>query len=182
MKYWILLFIAVLYIFKGQTFGGEWPDSFLYMVSAQIVTVLIGAFLGAKIAAKFDYSDEKDKSKFYFCGFSKKFWILMTIAYNPILQFLNKLSVFYFYTASKTISGVTNWAESFGNGQVITILIIMLIPFVLLATSLKVFAIGIEAVKDKNARFGKFKIIAILIGMPLLIILIPIIRNRTWFF
>ena len=152
------------------------------MVIIQIASVLIGAFIGTKIAAKFDYSDERDKNKFFFCGLSKKFWIVMTIAYNPILQLLNKLSVFYFYTASKTISGVTNWSESFGNGQAITILMIMVIPFVLLATSLKVFAIGIEAVKDKTAKFRRFKIATILIVIPLLIVLIPIIRNRTWFF
>lgn len=182
MKYWILLFVAVFYIVRSQSLGGGWLDSFLYMVSAQIAIVLIGAFVGAKIAAKFDYSDERDKNKFFFCGLSKKFWILMTIAYNPILQLLNKLSVFYFYTASKTISGVTNWSESFGNGQAITILMIMLIPFVLLATSLKVFAIGIEAVKDKKAKFRRFKVVAILIVIPLLTVLIPIIRNRTWFF
>ena len=182
MKYWILLFIAVFYIARGQSLGGEWPDTFLYMIFGQMVIVLIGAFVGAKIAAKFDYLDERDKTKFFFYGLSKKFWILMTIAYNPILQFLNKLFVFFFYTASKTISDVTNWSDFFTKGQVIGILIILAIPFVLLATSLKVFAIGIEAVKDKTAKFRKIKIAVFLIGIPLLIILIPILRNRTWFF
>lgn len=182
MKYWILLFLAIFLIGKGEFSAGDWPDSFLCMISIQIASVLIGAFIGAKIAANFDYLDERDKTKFFFCGLSKKFLLLMTIAYNPVLQFLNKLSVFVFYTASKTISDVANWSEFFTKGQAIGILIILSIPFVLLATSLKVFAIGIEAVKDKTAKFRRFKIAAFLIAMPLLLILIPIIRNRTWFF
>lgn len=182
MKYWIALVIVGFFIIRGQFSEGDWPGSLPYMLAIQITTVLIGSFVGAKIAARFDYSDERDKSNFFFYGLSKKFWLLMTIAYNPILEFLNKLSVFAFYTASKSISDVTNWSEFFSKGYVMGVLIVVLIPFVLLAASLKLFAIGIDAVKDKKAKFRRFKIVVFLIVMPLLTVLIPIIRNRTWFF
>jgi len=182
MKYWVALLMACVFIFQGQFSEGEWPESILYILIIQVIAVLIGSFIGAKIAARFDYSDERDKTNFFFYGLSKKFWFLMTIAYNPILGFLNKLSVFAFYTASKSMSEVINWTEFFSKGYVVGVLIVVLIPFVLLATSLKLFAIGIEAVKNKKARFRRFKIVTFLIVMPLLTVLIPIIRNRTWFF
>lgn len=182
MKYGLALLMIGFFIVKGQFSEGDWPESLLYILLIQIVAVLIGSFVGTKIAARFDYSDERDKTNFFFYGLSKKFWFLMTIAYNPILGFLNKLSVFAFYTASKSISDITNWSEFFSKGYVMGVLIVVLIPFVLLATSLKLFAIGIEAVKNKQAKFRKFKIATFLIVMPLLAVLIPIIRNRTWFF
>lgn len=182
MKYWAALLLAGFFIFKGQFSEGDWPESVLYILSIQISAVLVGSFIGAKIASRFDYSDERDKTKFFFYGLSKKFWFLMTIAYNPILGFLSNLSVFAFYTASKSITDVTNWTEFFSKGYVVSVLIVVLIPFVLLATSLKLFAIGIEAVKNKRAKLRRFKIVTFLIVMPLLTILIPIIRNRTWFF
>lgn len=182
MKYWAALLLAGFFIFKGQFSEGDWPKSLLYILSIQISAVLLGSFIGAKIASRFDYSDERDKTKFFFYGLSKKFWLLMTIAYNPILGFLSNLSVFAFYTASKSITDVPNWTEFFSKGYVMGVLIVVLIPFVLLATSLKLFAIGIEAVKNKKAKLRRFKIVTFLIVMPLLTILIPIVRNRTWFF
>jgi len=182
MKYWVGIVMIGIFLSKGQFFEGDWPDSLLYMIVIQITAVLIGSFIGVKIASRFGYSAEKDKTHFFFYGMSKKFWFLMTIIYNPILGFSNKLSVFAFYTASKSMSEVTNWAEFFSKGYVVGVLIVLLIPFVLIATSLKLFAIGIEAVKNKQAKFRKFKIITFLIAMPLLTVLIPIIRNRTWFF
>ncbi|MCK5305816.1 MAG: zinc ribbon domain-containing protein [Candidatus Omnitrophica bacterium] len=182
MKYWLALLLAGLFIFKGQFFEGDWPDSLLYILIIQITAVLIGSFIGAKIAAKFDYSDKKDRTNFFFYGLSKKFWFLMTIAYNPILEFLSKLSVFAFYTGSKSITDVSNWSDFFSKGYFVGVLIVILIPFVLLAVSLKLFAIGIEAVKNKQVKFRKFKIVTFLIVMPILTVLIPIIRNRAWFF
>jgi len=182
LKYWIPLLIVGILAFTGQFGAGEWPEGLLSMIVIQLVAVLSGSFLGVKIARRFNYADKKDKTNFFFYGLSKKFWFLMTIAYNPILDFLSKLSVFAFYTSSKTISDITNWEEFFSKGYVWGILIAVLIPFVLLAVSLKLFAIGIEAVKNKQAKFRKFKIITILILVPILIVLIPILRNRTWFF
>ena len=148
----------------------------------QILAVLIGSFIGAKIASKYPYGNEKDKTKFYFYGLSKKFWFLMTVAYNPILQFISKLSVFAFYTASKSISEVKSWPEFFSTGYIWGALIVLLIPFVVFAVSLKLFSIGIKAVKDKKTTHRKLKIAPFLIVMPLLTVLIPIIRNRAWFF
>ena len=182
MKYWFALLMACFFIFSSQFSEGEWPDSLLYMLAIQITAVLIGSFIGTKIAARFDYSDERDKTNFFFYGLSKKFWVLITIAYNPILGFLSKLSVFAFYTASKSVTDVTNWSEFFSKAYFVGVLIVVLIPFVLLAVSLKLFAIGIEAVKNKQAKFRRFKIVTLLIAIPLLTVLIPIIRNRTWFF
>jgi len=182
LKYWIPLLLAGIFIITGQFNEGSWPGGLLYMLLIQIAAVLFGSFIGVKIARRFNYSDERDKTKFFFYGLSKKFWFLMTIACNPILDFLSKLSVFAFYTASKTITDITNWTDFFSKGYFVGVLIVVLIPFVLLAISLKLFAIGIEAVKNKQAKFRKFKIITFLIAMPLLIVLIPIIRNRTWFF
>lgn len=181
MKYWLALLVVAILIFQGRFSAGE-LESLYNILIIQISAVLIGSFIGAKIGSKRPYTNEKDKTHFFFYGMSKKFWFLMTIAYNPILGFLNKLSVFAFYTASKSISDVTNWSEFFSKGYVMGVLIVVLIPFVLLATSLKLFAIGIEAVKNKQAKFRRFKIVTFLIVMPLLTILIPIIRNRTWFF
>lgn len=182
MKYGLALVMIGYFAVRGQFSEGEWPESILYILAIQIIAVLLGSFIGAKIAGRFGYSDERDKTHFFFYGMSKKFWFLMTIAYNPIIGFLNKLSVFAFYTASKSMSEVTNWSEFFSKGYVMGVLIVVLIPFVLLATSLKLFVIGIEAVKNKQAEFRRFKIVTFLIVMPLLTVLIPIIRNRTWFF
>ena len=182
MKYWIVLLMACFFIFQGRFSEVEWPKLLLYILAIQIATVLVGSFIGAKIAAKVDYLDERDKNNFFFYGLSKKFWFLMTIAYNPILWFLSKLSVFAFYTASKLITDVTNWSDFFNKGSFVGVLIAVLIPFTLLAVSLKLFAIGIEAVKNKQAKLRRFKIVTLLIVMPLLTVLIPIIRNSTWFF
>ena len=185
MKYWVVLLLVCIFIFKGQfsEFSeGDWPAFLSYMLIIQITAVLIGSFIGTKIAVRFDYSDERDRAKFFFYGLSKKFWFLMTIAYNPILQFLGKLSVFAFYTASKSITEITTWPEFFSTGNFVGVMIAVLIPFVLFAISLKLFSIGIEAVKNKRTRLRKFKIFTFLIVMPLLTVLIPVIRNRTWFF
>ena len=182
MKYWFALVMVCLLVFRGQLSGGEWLEPILWILIIQIIAVLIGSFVGVKIASKHTYVNEKDRTNFFFWGLSKKFWFIITIAYNPILQFISKLFVFYFYTASKSIFEVTNWVEFFSTGYFFGVLIVLLIPFVVFAVSLKLFFIGIQAVKNKQTKFRKFKIVTFLIVMPLLTVLIPIIRNSTWFF
>ena len=124
-----LLLLGVI-AFKGQF--GQISDSpglkpLIIMLGIPIFAVLIGSYIGSKIAGRHNYSDQKDKNNFFFWGLSKKFWFLMTIAYNPILQFTSKLSVFAFYTASKSISEVAKWSEFFSKGYVWGVLIVVLI-------------------------------------------------------
>jgi len=182
MRYWLGLALVAFFIITGEDMSGDWSSEFLYMIIPQIVAVLVGSFVGAKVGSRFTYSDPRDRTNFFFWGLSKKFWVLMTVAYNPIIYFLRKLSIFAFYTASKAISEVTDWANFLSTGSFVGVLIVVAIPFVLLAVSLKLFAIGIEAVKNKQSKFRRTKIIIFLILMPILTVLIPIIRNRTWFF
>ena len=185
MKYWVGLLLICVIAFKGeinQLADNAGLDALLQMLFIQIIAVLIGSYIGIKIAAKYNYSDKKDKTNFFFWGLSKKFWVVITIAYNPVLQFISKLSVFAFYTASKSISEAENWSEFFSAGYAWGVLIVVLIPFVVFAVSLKLFSIGINAVKNKSIKFRKVKIAIFLIGIPLLTVLIPIVRNRTWFF
>ena len=182
MKYWLALVVVCILIFRGHLSGGEWLESLFHILIIQIAAVLIGSFIGVKIASKYAHVNEKDRTNFFFWGLSKKFWFLMTIAYNPILQFISKLSIFAFYTASKSVSETANLMEFFNTGLFLSVLIVVLIPFVSFAVSLKLFSIGIEAVKNKQAKLRKFKIVTFLVVIPLLTVLIPIIRNRTWFF
>ncbi len=44
------------------------------------------------------------------------------------------------------------------------------------------FYSAVEAIKNKNSKYRKLKIIGILIILPMLILIIPFIRNRAWFF
>ena len=182
MKYWSLLLIVCIFIFKGEFSPEEWFASLLHIIMIQSLVILLGSFVGTKIAAKHDYLDEKDKTGLFFCGLSKKFWFLITFAYNPIYEYLKKLLVFSFYSASKLLTEFTDLSEFFNKGGFISLLIMVLLPFVLFAISLKLFSIGIKAVKNKKAKLRKLKIIGYLIVIPLLLILIPIMRNRTWFF
>jgi len=44
------------------------------------------------------------------------------------------------------------------------------------------FLLGIEAIKNKEGRFRIIRIVAVFIVLPALIVFIPLIRNRYWFF
>ena len=111
----VLLFCLVV---KGPTyFFGEFAkhlDLRLYIIfSLQFVLTLCFSYLGSIRGERAHYFDPTDKDLCYLCGVRKKIWVLLLIAFNPVLRFLSKLTIVQIYDATDKITSMRFWKDTF---------------------------------------------------------------------
>lgn len=161
------------------------------LLSLQIPLTLYFSYLGYNYGKRSDYFDPKDKELYYFYGLPKKIWLLLFISMTPVAKFLSKLTIVQIYEVTKKISGINYWKDTFslrnifsedsamGIGGLLGHIILIFITWTIAVT---LFFIGLNAIKNKDAKLRWLIISSIFILIPSMIITIELLRNRTWFF
>jgi hypothetical protein len=167
-------------------------DMRLYiLISLQLLCTLYFSYLGFNYGLRTDYVDSKDKDLFYCYGIPKKIWILLFISFIPLSKFLSKLTIVNIYEFTKKMSSLPFWKDTFSLGNIFSgdgatglsglFGHVMLILFVW-TIAIVLFSFGLSAIKNKDTKLRWLKICCIFVLLPSMIVMIPIIRNRTWFF
>ncbi|MCX5792446.1 MAG: hypothetical protein NTY45_09605 [Elusimicrobia bacterium] len=191
------LLLVAARIIKGQTFAeanpfvlginsGEWT-----LIILQILLTFSASYFSFNFAKKTTYFNSKDQELFYFSGISKKIWVLLIIACNPVAQFLSRLTISNSYAAMNIVAKNTFWKDTFlasdslqqQNGAgMIGLLAYSGFIFFAWAISVALFSCGIKAMRDNRTNYRWLKISIVFILIPASIVFGAIFRNRTWFF
>ncbi|MGA2774933.1 MAG: hypothetical protein ABSE81_02590 [Candidatus Omnitrophota bacterium] len=189
----VILFLPFL---KGGFSFSELTDYWIaasplnkFSLISHIAATFIGAYCGYSYAKRSDFGDIRDEVNFTLWGISKRLWVLIAIATYSVFKFLLDFSIIQIYDATKFLTTRQFWLDSLiamftgDEGKGLLKIITRVFGLVMIwAIIIVAFYYAIEAIKNKNAKYRKLKIIGILIILPILILVIPIIRNRTWFF
>jgi hypothetical protein len=172
--------------------GSKSLDSSLYMlIILQVLSTLCFSYLGFNFGTRTNYVDARDKDLYYFCGMPKKVWLLLFILYIPVAKFLSKLTIVQIYDVTDKLTNINFWKDtlSFSNifsedsargitGLMGHIMVICLAWGITIA----LFSFGLSAIRNKEANHRWLKISCSFFVVPSIILIIPILRNRTWFF
>jgi len=164
-------------------------SEFYILFSLQIAGILLASYFGNK-KAKNDYYNKEANENLHIYGIKKWILLLLVISFNPIVNFLIKLTMVKLYDFTKIISSSKFWNHVFsfknifsddssGIYGLLTSLFSIVIVWVIGGY---LFYGGMYAIKDKTLKYRTLTIICIYIVIPALFTFIPIIRNSTWFF
>jgi hypothetical protein len=128
---------------------------------------------------------------FYLLSRDNYLWFLLLIAFRPVVEYLSKLTIVEIYTVTKKITSMAFWKDTFSLSNLLdddtvrglTGLVGCVILIVLawgLAAAL--FSFGLNAIRIKEVKYRWLRIVAVFVFLPAVIIIVPILRNRTWFF
>jgi hypothetical protein len=114
----------------------------------------------------------------------------LTLAFNPVFQLATQFSIINVYRLSEKVSSSEYWDYSLSNllssEDDDTGITGILISFGVLAMTwiitFGLFYAGIRTIADRQSAFRRTKIIGIFVVIPVLVLGIPLIRNRTFFF
>tara|TARA_B100001964_G_C14136829_1_gene555523 strand:- start:19 stop:936 length:918 start_codon:yes stop_codon:yes gene_type:complete len=162
------------------------------MILLNFILAILVAYIAYLYAKEIEPFNEQDRDFYFIAGISKKIWVLLIISFYPIVLFLTKYTIVILYDLSANISSWGNWKDAFSLSSLISHdssdsgLILPFIKissvFFLWAMALFVFIYGVETIQKKERRYRKLKMALVYVILPGLILFIPIIRNRTWFF
>lgn len=161
-----------------------------FLLLIQLVVIVMSSFYGYKKAIEGEYLYD-DKESYYLFGVSKKLWVLLLILWNPLFDFLIRFTVSSLYYFLTTIISKDFWSKifSFSNlfsegtdSGLIRVLYYLFSIIIMWGLGVFLFLFGIEAIKNKEDSFRIIRIVAVFVVLPALIVFIPLIRNRYWFF
>jgi hypothetical protein len=192
-RYAILFGISFVWWLKSPTsFFAEFVKHFdLRLLSLQFLLTLVFSYIGTIYGQRAKYFDPRDRDLRYLCGVPKKIWFLLLIAFNPVVEYLSKLTIVQIYSVTDKITSMAFWKDTFSLSNLLdddtvrglTGLVSCVVLIVLawgLAAAL--FSFGLYAIKDKEVKHRWLRIVAVFVFLPAVIIIVPIFRNRTWFF
>ena len=161
------------------------------LISFQIPLTLYFSYLGYNYGKRIDYFDPKDKKFYYFYGVPKKIWLLLFISMNPVAKFLSKLTIIQIYEVTIKLISMNFWKDTFSIGNVFSedsargisgLLGHFMVIFIVWAIAVALFIVGLNAIRNRDAKFRWLTICSIFVLLPIIVSIIPIIRNRTWLF
>ena len=168
------------------------PTSHLVIMGLiQLSLAIVAAFVGIAAGRDADYLDDKDDELGYIGGVSKKIWALLLLLFNPVARFATKLSIVFLYKFTRDVTSRQYWSDTWDNlfwgderspGGIVNLILNFFYVALVWTIAVGVFWYGIQTVRDKEADYRLLKILAIFVALPAVIIAIPLIRNRTWFF
>jgi hypothetical protein len=195
LRYLMLIGTLLYYGGRLSSLLNEVPkrlDSGLYiLISLQVLSTLYFSYLGLNYGKRTNYFNAKDKDLFYFLGIRKKIWLLLFISYTPVVRFLSKLTIVQIYDVTNKITSMKFWEDTFSLSNIFSedsargftgLLGHIIVIFFAWALAIALFSFGLNAIRNKDARYRWIRISSIFILIPGIISIIPIIRNRTWFF
>lgn len=204
--YWALLFgfvsryLIILILFLYSIIRSSLPTgaftknltSELYiLLLLQLIFTLYFSYFGFNYGRQIEYYDSKDKELYYLYGIPKKILALLLISYNPVIQFLSQLTIVQVYEVTKKMTSMSFWKDTFSLSNILSddsargiaglFGHIMVICFAwVIAIALLFF--GLNAIRNRDTRHRWLKITSVFILFPAMLLIIPVIRNRTWFF
>lgn len=135
------------------------------------------------------YLDVRDRDLHYLYGIPKKIWVLIIISFNPVIQFLFKFSIVYLYGFTDMVASRESWrnplsafVEGVLGGGFMALIFQLLLLLAAWALAAGVFSYGLKTIRNKQAGYRYLRIVSIFVLLPLLLLVIPLVRNRTWFF
>lgn len=161
--------------------------------------VLLGTIVASCLATSYarntPYCDERDEQLGYILGVGKKWWALLLFAFRPVIVFTTRLSVVLVYQIAADISSAKYWKDSLScscsdvfadpndyHGGLTGVLVKVGALVGVWGATLGLFGWGVNSIADKTTSNRAFKISLVFVLVPVLILVIPIIRNRTWCF
>jgi uncharacterized membrane protein required for colicin V production len=161
------------------------------LLTLGVLLTVCFSYLGLNYGKHAEYFDAKDKELYYLYGIPKKIWYLLFISYIPVIQFLSRLTIVQIYDFTQKITNMSFWKDTFSlsnffsedSARGITGLFghIVVICFAW-AIVIALFYFGLNAIRNKYTKHRWLKISCVFVLFPSTVTIIPIIRNRTWFF
>ena len=166
-----LYIIGILAFILSYDTLAELTDHRAIFLSIRFIIIMFGVYFGYTFLENNLFTSEKNNSDYQLGGIAKKIWLLILIAFNPILKFLTDMTIVQIH------SSYTYWSKGF------EFLATRLFSVVFLwGIAITLFFYGLNAIQDKNCQNRVIRIIVVFLVVPLTILIIPILRNRTWFF
>lgn len=161
------------------------------IIFLQILSTLGGSLYGYNYAINVNQEDVDKKDVTYgtIWGISKRLWVALSFSFFIVFKFLLDFSIIQIYIIMNFFNKKGFWLDTLtsmfsGDAEHGLVWVFSRIFGLVAIWSIYIFAFyfSVEAVKNKEAKYRNIKIIGILIVVPLLIQIIPLLRNRTWFF
>jgi hypothetical protein len=173
-----------------KTIGESLDLRISILTALHIVAAIYASYLGWTYGRMREYADPRDEQLGYVGGVSKKIWALLTIAWNPIVRFVTRLSLVLMYALSANIGSPKSWFNTISCIQVVghnntsdTGVLTPLFTLIMVwGLATYIFLLGIAMLRKKERRFRWLSIILIFVVLPIVSLAIPLIRNRDWFF
>lgn len=196
LRYMLAIFVLSYTLYHNVPIFDELfkiVDYQTYILGAiHFVFAVLASYVGMSYGIEAEYLDEKDEQLGYLAGCSKKLWALLMLVYNPVYQLTTKFSIVLVYNLTTKVTSSDYWDYSFSNiifsseddddTGITGILITLGTLFMIWLIAFGLFYYGIETIRDKKVAYRRAKIIGIFVVIPILVVGIPIIRNRRFFF
>ncbi len=149
------------------------------------------AIIGAKYGKETPELDVRDGERGYINGVSKKVWALLILSFAPVVRFVTELSIVLIYKFSRDVTSSEYWKATWSNlfwgdedadGGVWRLIFNFMFIWIAWAITAGVFFWGADAIKNRETEYRILKIVAVFVLIPVAIVGIPLLRNRTWFF
>ena len=157
----------------------------------QFFSTLCFSYLGAVYGKAADYFDPLDRDLCYLGRVPKKIWLLLLIACRPVVEFLSRLTIVQIYDVTEKVTSMKFWKDTFslsnlfsddsarGVAGLVGHLVFICLVWGIAAT---LFSFGLNAIRDKQVKHRWLKICGVFAFLPAVITIVPLLRNRTWFF
>lgn len=191
----LLLYVFIRVLVRDPTSLREMAnlhDSRLeIMLALQFISTLCFSYMGALYGKRAAYFDPTDRDLGYLGGVPKKVWFLLLIASRPVVEFLSRLTIVQIYDVTGKITSMKFWRDTFSLSNLFSddsargvtgLLGHLIVIFFAWAIAASLFAFGLNAIRDKQVKHRWLRICAVFAFIPAVIIVVPILRNRTWFF
>lgn len=137
-----------------------------------LVFAIPASYAGMSIGRDAKYLDEKDEQLGYLAGCSKKLWVLLTLAYNPVVRLATKVSIIHVLNLSKMVSSF-DWGSLIflgDDGSFYGLILNLMFLAIIWMLTFYLFYFGVATIRDKEAKYRRVKIIAIFVVVPVLVI------------
>lgn len=160
-------------------------------VALQLGLTIGGAFLGAKYGKEVPELDPRDGERGYINGVSKKVWALLILAFVSVVNFVTELSIVLVYKFTRDVTSGAYWKATWSNlfwgdedaeGGIWKLIFNFMFIWIAWVITAGIFFWGVEAIKNRETEYRILKIIGVFVLIPVAIVGIPLLRNRTWFF
>ena len=190
---WLFPFVLILFVLILRPIDFvllfEVPIQVYLLFVLDLSLTLVAIRQGIIIGRRIDYLDAKDEDGMSLYGLPKLLWYILTFAVNPIIILLSQASFVWFFAFLDKLLSRDYWARfltwegfwEFGSLLMEPLMLSFAIPF-FWALLFILYNYGVDAIKNKAQPYRILIITAIFILLPLLVVVIPIIRNKTWFF
>jgi hypothetical protein len=153
----------------------------------QFVGVMIASLLGMTFGKRANYLNEKDEILGYVAGISKKLWAVLIIAMNPMFHLATKASLVTVYTTADRATrpgywdfwGTQEYEYETGFSGLFAAALSLLVVWLLVGG---IAVLGIAAIGNKDTPLRRLRIVGVFVVVPILVVVVPLIRNRAFFF